>query len=81
MLDLHGYGWMLWEGVQVTLLVGVCAMVLALFMWTHLILVSSILISKDAMLRDSRLTVVKVDKPQPPGGSVPPEGFVPPSQS
>lgn len=32
MLDLHGYGWMLWEGVKITLLVGVCAMVLALFM-------------------------------------------------
>jgi len=31
-LDLSGYGWMLWEGVQVTLLVGVCAMVLALLM-------------------------------------------------
>ena len=30
MLDLHGYGWMLWDGVQVTLLVGVCAMALAL---------------------------------------------------
>jgi len=28
--DLHGYGWMLWEGLQVTLAVGVCAMVLAL---------------------------------------------------
>ncbi len=32
MLDLKGYGWMLWDGVQVTLLVGVCAMGLALVM-------------------------------------------------
>ncbi len=32
MLDLKGYGWMLWEGVQVTLLVGFCAMALALVM-------------------------------------------------
>jgi His/Glu/Gln/Arg/opine family amino acid ABC transporter permease subunit len=31
-LDLKGYGWMLWDGVQVTLLVGVCAMALALVM-------------------------------------------------
>jgi arginine/ornithine transport system permease protein len=31
-LDLKGYGWMLWEGVQVTLLVGFCAMALALVM-------------------------------------------------
>jgi His/Glu/Gln/Arg/opine family amino acid ABC transporter permease subunit len=28
--DLKGYGWMLWEGLQVTLAVGICAMVLAL---------------------------------------------------
>lgn len=32
MFDLKGYGWMLWDGVQVTLLVGVCAMALALVM-------------------------------------------------
>jgi len=30
MLDLHGYGWMLWDGVQVTLAVAVTAMALAL---------------------------------------------------
>jgi len=30
MLDLQGYGWMLWDGVQVTLAVGVCSMALAL---------------------------------------------------
>ncbi len=30
MLDLKGYGWMLWDGVQITLAVAVCAMVLAL---------------------------------------------------
>jgi len=30
--DLKGYGWMLWDGVQVTLLVSVCAMALALVM-------------------------------------------------
>lgn len=32
MLDLKGYGWMLWDGVQMTMLVGVCAMALALLM-------------------------------------------------
>jgi His/Glu/Gln/Arg/opine family amino acid ABC transporter permease subunit len=32
MLDLKGYGWMLWDGVQITLLVGVCAMALALLL-------------------------------------------------
>ncbi len=32
MLDLKGYGWMLWDGAQVTLLVAVCAMALALVM-------------------------------------------------
>ncbi len=32
MLDLKGYGWMLWDGVQITLLVAVCAMTLALVM-------------------------------------------------
>ena len=30
MLDLKGYGWMLWDGVQITLLVGICSMALAL---------------------------------------------------
>ena len=30
MLDLKGYGWMLWDGTQVTLTVAICAMVLAL---------------------------------------------------
>lgn len=30
MLDLKGYGWMLWDGVQITLAVGVCSMALAL---------------------------------------------------
>ena len=30
MLDLKGYGWMLWDGVQVTLAVAFCAMALAL---------------------------------------------------
>ncbi len=30
MLDLKGYGWMLWDGVQITLAVAVCAMALAL---------------------------------------------------
>lgn len=30
MLDLKGYGWMLWAGVQLTLAVGICAMALAL---------------------------------------------------
>jgi His/Glu/Gln/Arg/opine family amino acid ABC transporter permease subunit len=30
MLDLKGYGWMLWDGVQVTLAVGFCALAVAL---------------------------------------------------
>ncbi len=30
MLDLKGYGWMLWDGVQITLAVAACAMALAL---------------------------------------------------
>ena len=30
MLDLKGYGWMLWDGVQVTVAVALCAMTLAL---------------------------------------------------
>jgi His/Glu/Gln/Arg/opine family amino acid ABC transporter permease subunit len=30
MLDLKGYGWMLWDGVQITLAVAFCAMALAL---------------------------------------------------
>ena len=30
MLDLKGYGWMLWDGVQITLAVAVCAMALGL---------------------------------------------------
>ncbi len=32
MFDLKGYGWMLWDGVQLTLAVAVCAMVVALFL-------------------------------------------------
>ncbi len=32
MLDLHGYGWMLWDGVQMTILVGLCALVVALLL-------------------------------------------------
>lgn len=32
MLDLKGYGWMLWDGFQMTLAVSVCAMALALVM-------------------------------------------------
>ncbi|MDH5556281.1 MAG: ABC transporter permease [Alphaproteobacteria bacterium] len=32
MLDLKGYGWMLWDGLQLTLAVGVCALVLAMLM-------------------------------------------------
>ncbi len=32
MLDLKGYGWMLWDGLQVTLTVAVCAMALAMVM-------------------------------------------------
>jgi His/Glu/Gln/Arg/opine family amino acid ABC transporter permease subunit len=31
-LDLRGYGWMLWDGVQLTLLVGVCALLVAIVM-------------------------------------------------
>jgi len=30
--DLRGYGWMLWEGLQLTLLVGLCALVLAVLL-------------------------------------------------
>ena len=30
MLDLKGYGWMLWDGVQITLAVAICAFALAL---------------------------------------------------
>lgn len=30
MLDLKGYGWMLWDGLQVTILVGICSMGVAL---------------------------------------------------
>ncbi|RMD63028.1 MAG: ABC transporter permease [Alphaproteobacteria bacterium] len=30
MFDLKGYGWMLWDGVQVTLAVGVCSLAVAL---------------------------------------------------
>jgi His/Glu/Gln/Arg/opine family amino acid ABC transporter permease subunit len=29
-IDLKGYGWMLWDGLQITLLVGVCSLVVAL---------------------------------------------------
>jgi His/Glu/Gln/Arg/opine family amino acid ABC transporter permease subunit len=32
MLDLKGYGWMLWEGVRLTLLVGLCALALSLLL-------------------------------------------------
>jgi His/Glu/Gln/Arg/opine family amino acid ABC transporter permease subunit len=32
LLDLKGYGWMLWEGLQLTLAVGVCALLLAMLM-------------------------------------------------
>lgn len=32
MLDMKGYGWMLWDGFQMTLLVGACSMILAIFM-------------------------------------------------
>jgi His/Glu/Gln/Arg/opine family amino acid ABC transporter permease subunit len=32
LFDFHGYGWMLWEGLQVTILVGLCALVAALAM-------------------------------------------------
>ena len=30
MLDLRGYGWMLWQGLELTILVGLAAMALAL---------------------------------------------------
>jgi His/Glu/Gln/Arg/opine family amino acid ABC transporter permease subunit len=30
MLDLKGYGWMLWQGLELTVLVGLCAMAVAL---------------------------------------------------
>ena len=30
MLDLRGYGWMLWQGLELTILVGLGAMTLAL---------------------------------------------------
>ncbi|HLB80778.1 MAG TPA: ABC transporter permease subunit [Dongiaceae bacterium] len=32
MIDLRGYGWMLWDGVQVTILVGLSAMAVALLL-------------------------------------------------
>lgn len=32
MLDLHGYGWMLWAGVRLTLLVGICALLVAILL-------------------------------------------------
>ena len=32
MLDLRGYGWMLWQGLELTILVGLCAMAVALAM-------------------------------------------------
>ncbi|SLN39461.1 ABC transporter permease [Oceanibacterium hippocampi] len=32
MFDLQGYGWMLWDGLQMTLLVGLCSLVLAILM-------------------------------------------------
>ncbi len=32
MLDLRGYGWMLWQGLELTILVGLCAMAVALVM-------------------------------------------------
>ena len=30
MLDLRGYGWMLWQGLELTILVGLGAMAVAL---------------------------------------------------
>ena len=30
MLDMKGYGWLLWEGTKLTILVGLCAMVIAI---------------------------------------------------
>ena len=41
---------------------------LGLFMWTHLILVSSILISKDAMLKVTHFMEASFLKPDEPGG-------------
>jgi His/Glu/Gln/Arg/opine family amino acid ABC transporter permease subunit len=32
MLDLRGYGWMLWDGLQITILVGICSMAVALLL-------------------------------------------------
>ena len=32
MFDLQGYGWMLWEGLIVTLLIGLCSLVLAVLL-------------------------------------------------
>lgn len=32
MFDLQGYGWMLWQGLTITLLIGVCALLLAIVM-------------------------------------------------
>ncbi len=32
MLDLKGYGWMLWAGLEITLLVGFCSLLLAIVM-------------------------------------------------
>ena len=32
MFDLKGYGWMLWDGVQLTIAVAICAMVVTLFL-------------------------------------------------
>ena len=32
MFDLKGYGWMLWDGLQLTLLVGLCALVVAMLL-------------------------------------------------
>jgi len=32
LFDFRGYGWMLWEGLQITVLVGLCALVVALAM-------------------------------------------------
>lgn len=32
MIDLKGYGWMLWDGLQVTVLVGLCSLLVALLL-------------------------------------------------
>lgn len=32
MIDLKGYGWMLWDGLQVTILVGLCALMVAMLL-------------------------------------------------